>query len=279
MVVGVQKNNQVAIIVGSGESEKFYQLAGAELDCACRCSGYFASRRDRSIIELPESDPEEFEIFLEWVSEATASSVFTACGRARAFSTTKPPDEPWISNGADICLLAMLLKAADFEKYALAMFISSCALAPFGPWSKIERRALAKTPLRRFSNHWVAWNFHLSGCRRNEYTHLQAAALASQVSDKTRDPRVYDLAHWFSTCGDSIEPGCSHDAISRQEKLNAAKLSKNTKKLIDPVQALQEMMQETGCIELHTKEQDNEDNSHVKDNEAEWEADWETDDG
>jgi hypothetical protein len=259
--------------------EKIYQLAGAELEVACQCSQYIAARRAiSSIIDLSDWEPLEFDAFLEWVNESKSTSILKACGRARAYSPNKPPGEPWISNGADICLLAIRLKAGDFEKYALSLFISSCALAPFGPWHKIEKRTSGSSPLRRFSNHWVAWNFYLTGCRRNEYTHLQATSLASQVTGRTRDPRSYDIVHWYSDCGDDLQPGCPHDALSRQENLHNNKANET---LIDPFQALREMRKERRMIEAVIGEDDWEvehDSDAEDNNESSWDTESEGDD-
>jgi len=86
----------------------------------------------------------------------------------------------------------------------------------------IEREAPPKSPLRRFSDHWVAWNCRLAGPGVNEFTGLLAARRAPFVPEKARDPRIYDIEHWYSSCGDDMHPGCTHDPITRQEKIDEA---------------------------------------------------------
>ena len=139
-------------------------------------------------------------------------------------STQDSAEEPWRSKAAAAWILAHKLQDARFEKYALSQLIQTCAFAAFGPWEDIERQSHCKSPIRRFSDHWVAWNCHLAGTRNNEFSGLQAARQADSVTKETRDPRIYDLEHWYSPCGDQIHPGCSHDPITREAKLQQPNL-------------------------------------------------------
>lgn len=87
----------------------------------------------------------------------------------------------------------------------------------------IEKEAAWKSPLRRFSEHWIAWNFHLAAGSPSEFANLEAAQRANEVTQTTRDPRIYDLEHWYSGCGDKLNPSCSHDPDIRAAALRAAK--------------------------------------------------------
>lgn len=203
-------DNLLSVKVGSAGKVKAFQI---ERDLICHLSPFI---RDKlwnpweNQISLDKYEPVAFDLFSKWIHGHETPEVYISIQLS---------EEPWLSYGADICLLAMKLQCPNFEKEALSHFIRCCALAPFGPWAQIEREAPQQTPLRRFSNHWVAWNFYLSGCGKNEYTSLEAASFASLVTGQTRDPRIFDIEHWFSRCGDSLAPGCSHDPVFRQEKL------------------------------------------------------------
>ncbi len=137
-------------------------------------------------------------------------------------------DEPWLSNAAAAWLLGHRLDAAIFQEYALSQFIQNCALALRGPWNLIEESAPTKSPLRRFSNHWVAWNTSLSGPYLTEYTHLNAAKHANQVRPSTRDPRILDLIHWYLDCGNNINAQCDHDPIFRENQREKERFRKRT---------------------------------------------------
>jgi hypothetical protein len=202
--------NLLNVIVGSAGKAKAFQI---ERDLIRHLSPFI---RDalwnpwENEISLDKYEPVAFDLFSKWIHGHETPEVYIPIQLS---------EEPWLSNGADICLLAMKLQCLNFEKEALFHFIRYCALAPFGPWAQIEREAPQQSPLRRFSNHWVAWNFYLSACGKSEYMSLEAASFASQVTGQTRDPRIFDIEHWFSRCGDSLATGCSHDPVSRQEEL------------------------------------------------------------
>ena len=135
-------------------------------------------------------------------------------------------DEPWISKAVTAWFLGKLLGATAFQEYALSQFIQNCAIAVRGPWKLIEEEAPARSPLLRFSNHWVAWNAHLSGPGLNEYTGLRAAHYAKEVTPAMRDPRTFDMKHWYSDCGDDINAKCAHDPVVRANQLHQEQLSK-----------------------------------------------------
>lgn len=149
-----------------------------------------------------------FDLFFQW-----------AHGK-NIHNDSKHTEEPWLSNAAAAWVLAKKLRAPAFEKYALVAFIHNCALAAFGPWEYIEKEAPPGSSIRRFSDHWVAWNAHMSGSRPNEFAGLQAVRRTRLVTEKTRDPRIYDIEHWYSRCGDGLNPGCSHDPDARRAELH-----------------------------------------------------------
>jgi hypothetical protein len=157
-----------------------------------------------------EEDPEVLGMFSEWANKQEEPLLF---------EQDRVSEEPWFSKAAHAFILATKLRASKFERYALSQFIQNCAMMPFGPWAYIESEAPLKSSLRRFSSHWIAWNVHLAGGRAGEFDGLQAVGLAISVTDYARDPRVYDLDHWYSPCGDLLEPGCAHDPITREERL------------------------------------------------------------
>jgi hypothetical protein len=149
-------------------------------------------------------------MFLEWIKNPESPISYSPDGYS---------EEPWLSNAAAAWVLAKKLHAVEFEEYALSQFIQNCALPAFGPWKYIETMAPPGSSICRFSDHWVAWNYHLAGSGRNEFSDLKGKSRAVQVTEKTRDPRIYDIDHWYLTCGNDINPSCSHDPIARQEKL------------------------------------------------------------
>ncbi|KAF2669829.1 hypothetical protein BT63DRAFT_423811 [Microthyrium microscopicum] len=154
--------------------------------------------------------PELFEAFVDWINKRPLPLQYQAAKYSAQF---------WIDHAVSAWFLARKLTAVEFEQYALSQFIQNCSLCLFGPWQRVQNEAPRKSSLFLFSRHWIAWNHHLSGGRNSEFTGLKAASLASQVSKYTRDPRIYDLEHWYSACGADLNPGleCSHDTIRRKE--------------------------------------------------------------
>lgn len=205
----------IHIRVGKGDDTKTFHINKTLI---CDSSVYIAkacSSNPNSPINLADDDPVAFDLFTQWVR--TPQNPIT-------YNPEQYSEEPWLSNAAAAWVLAAKLRAVDhFQKYALSQFIQNCALAAFGPWEYIEREAAPRSPLRRFSDHWVAWNSHLAGAGVNEFSGIQAAQRARLVTKGTRDPRIYDIEHWYSSCGDKFEPGCTHDPISRREQLQQIK--------------------------------------------------------
>ncbi|KAF2233613.1 hypothetical protein EV356DRAFT_533616 [Viridothelium virens] len=149
-------------------------------------------------------------MFIDW-AKRPKDSVFYVPGRYS--------QEPWLSNAASAWILGQQLQAPAFQRYALSQFVQNCAIVTIGPWAEIEEKAPSQSPLRRFSDHWVAWNSWLCGPGINEYTGLKAAKprLWSKASAAS-DPRTLDLDHWYERCGALISRQCSHDPIVRQQE-------------------------------------------------------------
>jgi len=211
---------RAVICVGTGDSEKVFHVESAVL---CRASAYIRvhlehlpdSSQLKEVIELPDEDPTIVEMFIDW-AKRPKNPIIYAPGQYS--------EEPWITNAAAAWILGDRLDALKFKKYALSQFIQNCALAPRGPWKLIEENAPAKSPLLRFSNHWVAWNSSLSGPGVNEYTGLNAARLADLVKPSSRDPRIFDLIHWYLLCGNNINAQCTHDPILRANEQERRRL-------------------------------------------------------
>lgn len=47
----------------------------------------------------------------------------------------------------------------------------------------------------------------MSDPRPNKVSILRAAQRGTLVIEKTRDARIYDVKHWYSSCGDDVNPG------------------------------------------------------------------------
>jgi hypothetical protein len=119
-------------------------------------------------------------------------------------------------------VLSQHLGDRGFERYALAQFIQHCGVALFGPWAFIEARCRPGSSIRRFANHWVAWNASFAGSSFgsvSEFAGLKATSLVNRVvRNETHDPRTFDLEHWYSACGDDLAAKCDHDPVVRRAK-------------------------------------------------------------
>ena len=134
----------------------------------------------------------------------------------------------WTSCALPMWFLAHEIGACVLERFALSHFIQNCALSLFGPWALIEQKAPWDSSLQRFSDYWVAWNYSLAGSEGGEYAGLRATHLAAEITDETRDPRIFDLEHWYSPCRGSFNLPCEHDPVYRKEKLKAARKVQET---------------------------------------------------
>lgn len=126
--------------------------------------------------------------------------------------------DPWASSSVAAWLLSVELRARRFEKYALSHFIQNCAIIAKGPWAYIEEHVPDGSSLCKFSKHWIAWNTSLSHSWTHEYLGLEAAELAKFVTSETRDPRIFDIDHWFRECGDDLNAQCEHNPLRREQQ-------------------------------------------------------------
>ncbi|KAH8669777.1 hypothetical protein BGZ60DRAFT_431205 [Tricladium varicosporioides] len=194
-------------------------------------SSAFGSRRSRSTsgyfaevcqfissghIDLPEEDPVAVELFIGWINNFDAPL---------SYNPSHYSAEPWPSKAAIAYIFAKKIKSVTFEKYSLSQFIQNCSSLVFGPWGYIEQETQPEEPLRRFSDFWIAWNcYFLAAQGENEFSGLEAVGLSCFVTDKTKDPRTFDLEHWYDTCGNSLDPDCTHHEILRQERQEREKV-------------------------------------------------------
>ncbi|KAF4631766.1 hypothetical protein G7Y89_g6372 [Cudoniella acicularis] len=197
----------IEVRAGTGDNAKVLSIDRTLL---CSASSYFAGVISNRHVELPEDDPVAVELFIKWAGNQEGP-------------VTYDPDqysaEPWPSKAAVACVFARKIKAESFEKYALSQFIQNCSSLAFGPWAYIEQKTEPEDPLRKFSDYWVAWNcYFLAGQGENEFSGLEAAVLGCFVTDKTKDPRTFDLEHWYDDCGNSLDPACLHHEALRLEK-------------------------------------------------------------
>lgn len=203
----------VEVQVGAEENLEIFIINKSLLSEAsgyCRSRFALGPRHQNEPIIINNFDPLIFDIFLQWIS-SPAPRV--------AYDPDSLPQEPWLSHAAKTWLLGKRLQCSDhFDKYALSQFIQHCAFMAFGPWEMIEKEA-SKGSLSYFSDHWVAWNYNLAGPGVNEYSGLRATSL----SVPARDPRTFDIEHWYSECGKYMRPRCLHDPITRLEKSEEAK--------------------------------------------------------
>lgn len=218
-----KKRANIIIRVGTGISQQLFHLESVIL---CESSAFIRRSLLNSLtpyqatnVDLPDEDPIAAEMFVKWVRRPNAPIIYSA---------GQYTDEPWISNAVAAWFLGHHLEAALFQEYAFSQFVQNCALAVRGPWKLIEEKSPAQSPLLRFSEHWVAWNSSLSGPGLNEYTGTNAAKYADQIKPSTRDPRIMDLSHWYSDCGNDINAKCAHDPIFRANQQEKERLRNRT---------------------------------------------------
>ncbi|EPE30995.1 hypothetical protein GLAREA_03962 [Glarea lozoyensis ATCC 20868] len=195
----------VRITVGSDQTQKDFLVPK---DALCIASKYFARLSTiGSDLYLPEDDPSIFAMFAKWIIDQEKPATYDP--------TQTIASEPWTSKAACAWVLGLKLQAAEFQRFALSKFIQTCALAIEGPWAYVERHAPVGSPLRLFSDHWVAWNCSFAGRGNNEYSALEASKKAHLVTKDTRDPRTFDIQHWYMSCSTQLDPNCEHDPLTQ----------------------------------------------------------------
>lgn len=187
-------------------------LFNVDRNQASAVSGYFArlfASNEKKVHYVSGLNSDTFRLFHDWLRDREL-----------------PPDpeddvyqtEPWLSSTVHAWLLSRTLEAPEFEDFCLRAFIKNCALAPFGPWRFVQDFTPPDSPIRRFSNHWIAWNVGILKREPTELNGLEATALASQVDQYTGNPRLYNLAHWYSPCGAHVNAACEHNPMVMREK-------------------------------------------------------------
>ncbi|KAL2076229.1 hypothetical protein VTL71DRAFT_1172 [Oculimacula yallundae] len=209
----------VEIYVGNDKDSKSFNVNKLFL---CRASKLFQQKASANaeatkytIHHITYCTPVTFELLVQWIGNPLPPI---------GYNPDLLPQEPWLSNAATTWFLGKALECSDdFDKFALSQFIQCCSFMTFGPWKMIELGP-SHGSLRRFSDHWIAWNSSLICVEPNEYSGLRAAAKTSLPPE--RDPRLYDIEHWYSECGKYLRPKCLHDPILRLEKIEEAKRPK-----------------------------------------------------
>jgi len=178
---------------------------------------------------LHEHDPEVVALHLQWSSARPIPPPYNpTAALPTVASVLASSRDPWVIKAAAAWVLSRQLGDHGFEVYALAQLIRHCGVALFGPWAFIEARCPVGSSIRRFTNHWVAWNASFSTAgSASEFTGLHAATLVTQVvRGETHDPRTFALEHWFQPCGDDLAAKCDHDPVvlraKEREKLRPA---------------------------------------------------------
>ncbi|EKJ69454.1 hypothetical protein FPSE_10366 [Fusarium pseudograminearum CS3096] len=200
----------------SDSEDKSWQLERRQ---ACSVSPYLArifNPESTHEAVISNTKHEVLELFCDWAKNPTTLV---------DSNDNSHMQEPWLSNTAAAWLLGERLKAEDFKKYCMSVFIKNCAFSPFGPWKEIETYARDESPLARFSNHWIAWNISLLEHVPLEYAGLKAVDLAKSVTQYTGDPRDLDKGHWYSSCGDQIGLLCKHHPIAKQKTVDETQTS------------------------------------------------------
>lgn len=195
--------------VGNGNDQKVFVVDIKTLPSSLRFRDELRCTAGLEELRLLDHSPPVFQLFLDFCQTPQEPVKY----RPGQYST-----EPWITTSAAAWVLAVELRVRKFEKYALSQFIQNCAIVVKGPWKYIEEHAVDGSPLSRFSKHWIAWNTSLSSWWGHEYRDLEAADLAEQVTPETRDPRVFDIDHWYSNCGDDFNALCEHNPVHQEQQ-------------------------------------------------------------
>ncbi|KAI9687020.1 MAG: hypothetical protein M1822_002430 [Bathelium mastoideum] len=208
--------SKLVIRAGTGDDRKVFEVESYILS---ESSGFFRSYIQESRFSLnkdldfSKEDSTAVAMFIDWAKRPTKPITYTLSQYSM---------EPWMSHAADAWLFGKRFNAPEFQRYALSQFIQNSAVMIHGPWKLIEQRASAQTPLRRFSDHWIAWNCLLLGIGPHEYSGLEAAKFARHATMSTHDPRTFDPEHWYTHCGNDIDATCTHDPLVRQKQQEKA---------------------------------------------------------
>lgn len=195
----------VEVTVGKGSDASSFHVNKTEL---CQQSEYFRqilrTQAAHHHISLDAEDPRTFELFCTWLDKRESPP---------EYKPNEYSDEPWRSLAAQAYVLGQHLQARHFMHYALVQFIVNCALVESDTWHFIETNTKSGQPLRRFSDHWIAWNTSLS---QTEYLSFKAASFARQITKTTRDPRTYLIDHWDHSCANKLGRTCVHNVKAQE---------------------------------------------------------------
>jgi hypothetical protein len=126
------------------------------------------------------------------------------------FDPEKPPVREWREHAAEAWVEANKNNLADYERYCLAQFIQCSAVYDADQFRYVDENCQPRSPLRRFTKYWVAWNQHLTGSKTTKWAGLPAAWSSIWMLRTSEDPRPFDLQHWYESCGDEFAPRCEH---------------------------------------------------------------------
>jgi hypothetical protein len=191
--------SDISVHVRIGPRLNIFALNKSELT---QVSGYFrrALRSSNGPVDLPHESVETFSMFEDWL-------------RARKNPSMLQSDhlqlEPWLSRSSRACVLAQHLDCEEFSKFCLRVFINNIERGPTKPWEYIEAHAEPRSPLRRFSNHWVSWVSFASDPRHVDAPWSMLKGV-ERVYENPVDPRAYSLDHWYTRCSDTVAQACEH---------------------------------------------------------------------
>jgi hypothetical protein len=204
----------IEIQIGDGfQSKTFHSVVDVLSSHSARMNDFFNNCPTFNVLIFPKWEPSIFELFEQFTLSSQQPVLYQPC----QYYT----EEQWDERALHACFLAIDLDAQHFLRYALSIFIQNCALESYETWEGIEEKLGKGNPLRRFSDHWIAWNSYLAGDITHEYTGLAAEPLVTLVTDETNDPRIMELEHWFSECGDSFNSKCDHDPVEQERRYQA----------------------------------------------------------
>jgi hypothetical protein len=204
----------VEIQIGDGiKSKTFHSVVDVLSSHSARMNDFFNSCPTFNVLIFPNWEPLIYELFEQFTLSSPQPVQYQPC----QYYT----EAHWDESALHACFLAIELDAQHFLRYALSIFIQNCALESYETWEEIEEKLAEGNPLRRFSDHWIAWNSYLAGDITHEYIGLIAEPLVRLVTDETSDPRIMDLEHWFSECGDSFNSKCDHDPVELERRHQA----------------------------------------------------------
>ncbi|KAI8715953.1 hypothetical protein NCS52_01104400 [Fusarium sp. LHS14.1] len=201
--------NSVRIELQSTPGEVYSTLDKKQLAAV---SGYFAklfASEDGDKHVISDEYKDGFMLFSFWLREGHVVSG----PESRVYK-----GEPWLSNTAKAWVVSRKFEAPKYGDYCLKMFINNCALAPLGPWQYVQDNTPPDSPIRRFSNHYVAWKVNILRGLPSEFDGLEAVTLAAEANGDIEDPRQYNYAHWYSPCGDQVDAACEHSPKAMREK-------------------------------------------------------------